>query len=44
MAVAIDWYDGDRGALRPLFELADDSQALLNVLASAGAVAGLLGM
>ncbi len=34
----VDWYVGDRGALRPLFELAEDSPAELNSYMEAGRV------
>jgi GNAT superfamily N-acetyltransferase len=37
-AVAVEWYDGDREALRPLFELAEDSAAELDSYLQAGRI------
>jgi ribosomal protein S18 acetylase RimI-like enzyme len=36
--VSVDWYDGDRDALRPLFELAEDSAAELDCYLRSGRV------
>ncbi|MFC5995693.1 GNAT family N-acetyltransferase [Pseudonocardia hispaniensis] len=36
--VAIEWYDGDRDALRPMFELAEDSPAELDSYLHSGRV------
>jgi ribosomal protein S18 acetylase RimI-like enzyme len=36
--VTVEWYDGDRDALRPLFELAEDSAAELDSYQRAGRV------
>lgn len=36
--ITVDWYDGDRDALRPLFELAEDSAAELDSYQRAGRV------
>jgi len=38
LSVAVEWYDGDRNALRALFELAEDSAAELDSYLHAGRV------
>ena len=37
-ALQIDWYDGDRAELRPLFELAEDSRSALDAYIGLGRV------